>query len=200
MKERLSRQAGRGPRQDAGGSRRRSRGPGLLHLQGQPHQLPLPAPRDHARRHPQKTGRQRSRSGSYALGMRTGRHVRGGGPLPDAGGERPPGCPIPAHVFRALRESAPRCPPLAGTVVGHGRRHDAMPSVSAQAPDTVLSLTRHRHDGPRSQKAGMLGMACPRRAPGMRPARKARGRQRRRDRPEPFPCPLPSCRCGLWRG
>lgn len=44
--------------------------PGLLHLQGQPHQLPLPAPRDHDRRHPQKTGRRRARAGSYALGIR----------------------------------------------------------------------------------------------------------------------------------
>lgn len=37
---------------------------------GNPIQLPLPAPRDHARRHPQKTGRRRARAGSYALGIR----------------------------------------------------------------------------------------------------------------------------------
>ena len=43
---------------------------GLLHLQGQPHQLPLPAPRDHDRHHPQKTGRRRARAGPHALGIR----------------------------------------------------------------------------------------------------------------------------------
>lgn len=37
---------------------------------GNPIQLPLPAPRDHARRHPQETGRRRARAGPHALGIR----------------------------------------------------------------------------------------------------------------------------------